>query len=328
MLKIKLREWLYILLLAFLLGFSISGFVASLHGSSPVPFVLLGLITSLYIFVLSFITTEINNRWLIKKIPEALRTPFSLMLALLSGFVGALGGYFTNHILRIVELYLPLEKALGLSFFLGLMTASLGYLLYKLVSMQRREEENKRLLLEEHIRNLESQISPHFMFNTLNALAELVHQDTRKAEEAILALAGLLRKSLYFEPLITLEEELNLLRDYWKVISLRFTGRIDLEIEVEKELLELKVPKFSLQVLVENALKHGLKLREGRVVVKAYNAEGRKVIEVRDNGVGFEHIREGTGLSNLRRRLELCDGKLAYLSSEGLTTFRMEFYKE
>ncbi len=325
MLRVRLREWLYILLLAFLLGFSIAGFVASLHGQRLTPVVLLGLITSLYIFFLSFMTTEVNNRWLIRHIPSFLRTPFSLLLALLSGFLGALGGYFTNEALGIVDLHLPMSKALSLSVFLGLMTASLGYLLYKLVSLQRREEESKRLLLEEHIRNLESQISPHFMFNTLNALAELVYQDPRKAEEAILALASLLRRSLYFEPLITLGEDLNLLKDYWKVISLRFTGRIDLEVHVDERLLDLKVPKFSLQVLVENALKHGLKLRHGKVEVRAYRREGKAVVEVVDNGVGFEELKEGTGISNLRKRLELCGGRLSYSSSEGLTVFRMEF---
>ncbi len=283
MLRIRLREWLYILLLAFLLGFSISGFVASLHGQNLMPMAFLGLLTSSYIFILSLITTEINNRWIVKKLPEFLRTPFSLLLALLSGFFGAIGGYLTNEALRIVDLHLPMSKALSLSFFLGIMTASLGYLLYKLVSLQRREEESKRLLLEEHIRNLESQISPHFMFNTLNALAELVYQDPRKAEEAILALASLLRKSLYFEPLITLQEEINLLKDYWKVISLRFVGKIELEIELDESLLSLKVPKFSLQVLVENALKHGLKLRRGKVQIRAYRKGGKAIIEVIDN---------------------------------------------
>ena len=324
MLRIRLREWLYILLLAFLLGFSISGFVASLHGQNLMPMAFLGLLTSSYIFILSLITTEINNRWIVKKLPEFLRTPFSLLLALLSGFFGAIGGYLTNETFRIVDLHLPMSKALSLSFFLGIMTASLGYLLYKLVSLQRREEESKRLLLEEHIRNLESQISPHFMFNTLNALAELVYQDPRKAEEAILALASLLRKSLYFEPLITLQEEINLLKDYWKVISLRFVGKIELEIELDESLLSLKVPKFSLQVLVENALKHGLQLRRGKVQIRAYRKGGKAIIEVIDNGVGFEEIKEGTGLSNLRKRLELCNGKLSYKSSESLTVFRIE----
>jgi sensor histidine kinase YesM len=328
MLRIRLREWLYILLLASLLGFSISGFVASLHGQRLMPVMFLGLITSLYIFVLSFITTEINNRWLVRMLPDFLRTPFSLFLALVSGFLGAMGGYLTNEALGIVDLHLPMGKALSLSVFLGLMTASLGYLLYKLVSLQRREEESKRLLLEEHIRNLESQISPHFMFNTLNALAELVHQDPGKAEEAILALARLLRRSLHFEPLISLEDELNLLRDYWKVISLRFVGKIDLVVKVDEGLLSLKVPKFSLQVLVENALKHGLKLRHGRVEVRAYTEGNRKIVEVVDNGVGFEHIREGTGLSNLRKRLELCGGRLSYRRDKEVSVFRMEFSEE
>ncbi len=327
MLRIRPREWLYILLLALLLGFSISGFVASLHGQKLIPVVFLGLITAFYIFFLSFITTEINNRWLINKIPKPFRTFFSLFLALLSGFIGAIGGYFTNKALGIVELHISMDKTFSLSFFLGLMTASLGYLLYKLVSLQRREEESKRLLLEEHIRNLENQIGPHFMFNTLNALTELVYQSPQKAEDAILALANLLRKSLYFEPLITLGEELDILKDYWKIISLRFTGRIELETQVDESLLNLKVPKFSLQVLVENALKHGLKLRHGKVEVRAYRKGNKAIVEVVDNGVGFKQIREGTGLSNLRKRLELCGGKLSYQSSKGLTAFRMEFDK-
>lgn len=325
MLKIRLREWLYILLLALLLGFSISGFVASLHDRELVPFVSLGLLTAIYIFILSLITTEINNRWIIKFLPEILKTPVSLLLAYLSGFAGALGGYFTNKFIGLAPIELPLSKATSLSAFLGLMTSSLGYLLYKLLLLQRKEEESRRLLLEEQIRNLESQISPHFMFNTLNAIAELIWQDQEKAESSLLSLAKLLRKSLYLEPYITLEEEIDLLKDYWNVISLRFKGQIDLDIEVEDEVLSQKVPKFSLQVLVENALKHGLKLKDGRIKIKAYRKGGRVIVDVEDNGSGFEAIREGVGLKNLRERLRLCGGRLSYWSEEGSTTFRLEF---
>lgn len=154
------------------------------------------------------------------------------------------------------------------------MTASLGYLLYKLVSLQRREEESRRLLLEEHIRNLERQISPHFIFNTLNAVAELVWQDQERAEKAILSLARLLRKSLYLEPFISLEEELELLKDYWNLMSLRFKGDINIDTKIEEEVLKTKVPKFSLQILVENALKHGFQLDRGRIEIRGYKREG------------------------------------------------------
>ncbi|MCS7262420.1 MAG: histidine kinase [Aquificaceae bacterium] len=325
MLKVRLREWLYILLLALLLGFSISGFVASLHGEAIGPVVALGVLTSCYIFALSLITTEIYNRWLIAWVPSPLRTPFSLLFAFLSGFVGALGGYLSNELLGITSIKLSFKKALSLSFFLGVMTSSLGYLLYKLLSLQRKEEESRGLLLEEHIRSLEAQIAPHFMFNTLNAVAELVWQDPARAERAILSLARLLRKSLHLEPYITLEEELELLKDYWSLMSLRFVGSISLEIQTDPKMLNLRVPKFSLQVLVENAVKHGLKLRHGYVKVRAYRRDSEQVVEVEDNGVGFETLKEGVGLRNLRKRLALCGGRLDYRSEDGTTCFRMLF---
>ncbi|MDW8032669.1 MAG: histidine kinase [Aquificaceae bacterium] len=326
--KVRPKEWFYILSLALLLGFSISGFVASLQDMQVQPVVLLGVVTSFYIFTLSLITTEFNNRWLIGFLPAPLRTPFSMLLAFLSGFCGALLGYVSNEVFHITSIHLPMEKVYSLSFFIGVMTSSLGYLLYKLLWLRRREEESRRLLLEEHLRNLEGQIAPHFMFNTLNAVAELIRQDRERAERAVLSLAKLLRKSLHLEPYITLGEELELLEDYWGLMSLRFKGSIELELDIEEGLLNLRVPKFSLQVLVENALKHGLELKEGRVRVRARKEGSRKVIYVEDNGVGFKELKEGMGLTNLRNRLTLCGGKLTYVSEGGITRFSMVFNGE
>ncbi|MEN3028686.1 MAG: histidine kinase [Aquificaceae bacterium] len=328
MLRVRPREWFYILSLALLLGFSISGFVASLQDEQVQPLVLLGLITSFYIFTLSLITTELNNRWFIAFLPTPLKTPFSLLLAFLSGFCGALLGYVSNQVFQITSIQLPKEKVYSLSFFIGVMTSSLGYLLYKLLWLQRKEEENRRLLLEEHLRNLEGQIAPHFMFNTLNAVAELIRQDRERAERAVLSLAKLLRKSLQLEPYINLREELELLEDYWSLMSLRFRGSIELELDIEEGLLDLRVPKFSLQVLVENALKHGLGLKEGYVRVRARREGSRRVIDVEDNGSGFRELKEGMGLTNLRDRLALCGGKLSHRSEGGITKFSMVFNGE
>lgn len=324
MLRVRLKEWGYILLLASVLGFSISGFSASLIGEGLVNFLLLGVLTALYIFLLSFITTEINNRWLLRRLPSSLSVPFGLFSAFLSGLLGGFLGYLTNREFNIVPLTLSLQKAVELSFFLGIMTSSLGYLLYKLVLSQRKEEESRRLLLEEHLRNLEAQISPHFLFNTLNAIAELVHTDPQKAESSIIAFSKLLRKSLYMEPFISLEDELELLKEYWEVISLRFIAPIDLKIEVEEN-MELSVPKFSLQVLVENALKHGLKFRGGSVRIRAYKEGKQKVVQVEDSGGTLSSFQEGVGIRNLRKRLSLCNGELQWSLEEGKTVFRMVF---
>ncbi|MCS6876444.1 MAG: histidine kinase [Aquificaceae bacterium] len=323
MLRIRVKEWLYIMLFALILGFCISGFIASLYEEKIQPMLLMGVIVSFYVFVFSFITTELNNRWLIERVPKLLRTPFSLLLAFVSGFSGAMLGYLSDRVFKITSVELSFDKAISLSFFLGIITSSVGYLLYKLITLQRREEESRRLLLEEHIRNLEGQIAPHFMFNTLNAVAELVWQDAEKAEKSILSLARLLRRSLHLEPLITLEEEINLLKDYWSLMSLRFTGPIELQLDVDEKLLGITVPKFSLQILVENALKHGLKLKQGRVKVRAYSTDSKNILEVEDNGCGFNELKEGVGLSNLRYRLSLCGGKLTYSSQNGSTVFRI-----
>ncbi|MDW8096353.1 MAG: histidine kinase [Aquificaceae bacterium] len=323
MLRIRVKEWLYIMLFALILGFCISGFIASLYEEKIQPMLLMGVIVSFYVFVFSFITTELNNRLLIERVPKLLRTPFSLLLAFVSGFSGAMLGYLSDRVFKITSVELSFDKAISLSFFLGIITSSVGYLLYKLITLQRREEESRRLLLEEHIRNLEGQIAPHFMFNTLNAVAELVWQDAEKAEKSILSLARLLRRSLYLEPLITLEEEINLLKDYWSLMSLRFTGPIELQLDVDEKLLGITVPKFSLQILVENALKHGLKLKQGKVKVRAYSVDSKNILEVEDNGCGFKELKEGVGLSNLRYRLSLCGGKLTYSSQNGSTVFRI-----
>lgn len=321
MLRVGLRGWLYILLLAITLGFSFAGFVSILLDAPFFNFSLLGVLTAFYIFLFSLATTELNNRWLILRIPQALRTPFSLLLAFLSGYMGSLLGYWTNFHLKLVELELSYWKVHLLALLLSVITSSIGYLLYKLILFQKREEESKRLLLEENLRNLEHQISPHFVFNTLNAIVELIHSEPNKAEEALLRFSSLLRKSLYLEPFVSLQEELELLEDYWKVLSLRFWDRIELEISVEEELLDIKVPKFALQVLVENAVKHGLKFKRGKVRIRARREGDYALVEVSDNGVGFQSLREGIGLKNLRRRLEILQGSLSYRSSEEGTTF-------
>ncbi|MEN3034361.1 MAG: histidine kinase [Aquificaceae bacterium] len=325
MVKVRPREWFYILLLALVLGLSIAGFSASLFDENLTSLMGIGALTAFYIFLLSLVVTELVNAVLLPKLPVKLHTPLSFMFAFLAGFTGSLLGYLTKTTLKMPEMHVSYQKAVELSVFPGLITASLGYLIYKLILFQRQQEQSEKLLLEEHLRNLESQISPHFLFNTLNAVAELIHSDPQKAENALMSFSRLLRKGLYLEPFISLREELSLLDDYWQVISLRFHSHIELSINIKPELFELKLPKFSLQILVENALKHGLNMRAGRIEISGKRQNSKAIICVIDSGKGFESLTPGVGLTNLIKRLETMSAKLEYSSMPGNTRFCIIF---
>ncbi|MCS7083581.1 MAG: histidine kinase [Aquificaceae bacterium] len=321
MVRVRPREWFYILLLALVLGLSIAGFSASLFDENLMSLMGIGALTAIYIFLLSLILTELINAFLLPRLPTKLHTPLSFIFAFLAGFTGSLLGYFTKTALKMSQMHVSYTKAIELSIFLGLITASLGYLIYKLILSQRQQEQSEKLLLEAHLRNLENQISPHFLFNTLNAITELIHSDPNKAEDALMSFSRLLRKGLYLEPFITLREELSLINDYWQVISLRFHSKIELIVSAQPELLELKLPKFSLQILVENALKHGLNMRSGKVEILAKRQNGNATVCVIDNGKGFESLNPGIGLTNLIKRLETIGAKLEYSSNPGTTRF-------
>ena len=154
---------------------------------------------------------------------------------------------------------------------------------------------------------LQGQLRPHFLFNTLNMIAEQVHTDPKGAD-AMLTRLGVLLRSSFVETdreQVPLRRELELLESYVEIMKGRF-NRVSFELDVEPATLDVLVPRFMLQPLVENAIKHGVEPREegGRVVVRARREGGALRIEVRDNGDGLVGaIREGTGVRNTRERL-------------------------
>jgi signal transduction histidine kinase len=155
---------------------------------------------------------------------------------------------------------------------------------------------------------LQGQLRPHFLFNTLNMSAEQVHTDPAGAD-AMLTRLGVLLRSSFTETdreRVPLRRELELLESYVEIMRARFRGRLIFELDIDPSTLDALVPRFMLQPLVENAIKHGVEPREegGRVIVTARRDGDSLDLEVRDNGDGLVGaIREGTGVRNTRERL-------------------------
>lgn len=185
----------------------------------------------------------------------------------------------------------------------------------------RRQTRMQQQLVAAELRRLRTQLNPHFLFNTLNAIAELGYRDPEAADHTITQLSGLLRKSLddSHQREISLRDELDFLQSYLSIQQTLLRGRLNTELGIARDTLNARVPGMILQPLVENALTHGIG-RAGSVdlMVRTLRAGDMLVIEVQDNGwglgvAGTHPDREGIGISNTRARLRYLYGGRASL---------------
>jgi signal transduction histidine kinase len=210
--------------------------------------------------------------------------------------------------------------------FLLMAAAALGLL----VVYMQRERDNAVLsatlqaeLASARLQTLRLQLNPHFLFNALNSIASLVPSDAAKADTAIAALSSFLRASLtdLRGEETTLENELRLVDAYLEIEVLRFEW-LTVDLDVPDALRSACVPAFVLQLLVENAIRHGLAPRgtSGRVIIAARLNHERLELCVSDDGVGFAprsgDSSLGIGLQNVRARLAQLHGSAATLSIE------------
>lgn len=145
---------------------------------------------------------------------------------------------------------------------------------------------------EAEIEALKTQIEPHYLYNTLDVIRmTAITKDDKETAEMIDGLSGQLKYLIGgARDMVTLQAELDSVRNYFKIIKIRYENRFSLEVEVPEELLELKVPQLILQPVVENAVKHGLKPKEegeGVVAIQGMKSEDRLEITVMDNGIGM-----------------------------------------
>jgi two-component system, LytTR family, sensor kinase len=179
------------------------------------------------------------------------------------------------------------------------------------------EEEARALHFEAALASarlgaLESQLRPHFLFNTLNAVLPLIEKDPRLAMSTIVQLGDILRTALDADsaPLVPLSEEIDFCRRYLEIEKTRFRDRLAVTFDVEPGVLPSLVPNLILQPVVENAIKHGISRNpgSGKIRISARRRSGRVVLEVVNsaapNADELQTPSAGLGLSNVRQRLE------------------------
>ena len=219
-----------------------------------------------------------------------------------------------------------LEFILPYVFFSGGLAIGRGLLLYlnrfseslvkeKDVELSRLQEAKA----EAEVKVLQSQINPHFLYNALNSIASLAHTDADKTEKMALSLSDLFRHSINRkgEKVNTLGDELSLVRNYLEIEQIRFGDRLSFNIDVEPDLLNVEIPMFILQPLVENAIKHGISKIEGQgqIILKVSKKDNGILISVQDNGPDFpQGLVSGHGLQTVYDLLRFSYGDKAEMS--------------
>ena len=241
----------------------------------------------LIVILLIFIFLTSTNIWMALLIPPEHRTAtitYTFLVSLLfSGIVSA--AYLNISYATLAERRLRFERELEIS---------------------RLSEQKTKAELEA----LQAKVNPHFLYNTLNSIAELSLHQGAKARQMTIALAELFRYSLNKknETLIAVEEEVEMVENYLMIEKIRFEDKLLVSIEVDEAARRIRIPKFILQPLVENAVKHGLKELDRKGVIKMVIRSDNGKLEVRifDNGSPFpEDIQIGYGLKSVMDKLTL-----------------------
>lgn len=186
--------------------------------------------------------------------------------------------------------------------------------LVELVERLRREEL-ERLAQESELNALQAQINPHFLFNALNTLYGTIGRDSPEARRLVLNLADMFRYRLQnSQKYVSLAEEIEIVRAYLEIETLRLGDRLVTEIEVDERLKATPIPILTIQPLIENSVKHGAS-STGKIFVRltiAASDEGTRV-SVEDEGPGFQAYHQsggnGVALKNINKRLNLCYGR-------------------
>ncbi len=224
---------------------------------------------------------------------------------------------------------------------IGSLTRSFRLMTGEIQNLMRQSEQEQRAKRKYELKVLQSQISPHFLYNTLDSIIWMAEWGKNKEVVTMTSsLAKLLRRTISNEQeLVTIWEEIDCTEAYLTIQKMRYKGKLEYSIVVEPEIEEEKIVKLLLQPLVENAIYHGIKYKtgKGRIEIRGFRREGLIQLEVEDDGSGMDagtlehifekHVRDtrsnGVGVSNVNERIHLFYGAeygLRYESEPGKGT--------
>jgi two-component system LytT family sensor kinase len=302
-------------------------YVYNLHSPQPQPW---GLLLAKLIFgtyswaALTPLILVVSRRWQVERrnLPRRLLIHFGLGLLFAAAqtlvYHGGLALLPTD--LRAEAFHEVPRLAGPWSFvFNGILAYASILAVHQAILYFRKYQEREFRLQQAQLQILRMQLHPHFLFNTLNTVAQLIHEDQAAAEKMVISLSDMLRISLYQmnEQEVTLRQELGFVGKYLEIMEARFEGRLSVRLDIDPRALEAYVPTMLLQPLVENSIRHGFDPRRGggRVEISARRDDRTLRLSVADNGCGIErgagpHAPDAghIGLANTRARLDYLYG--------------------
>jgi two-component system LytT family sensor kinase len=264
---------------------------------------------------------EGGSRWTTALVHLGAALVFSFAWVVLRTLVGVVDSSVAGESATFAEIFGPLlVKTFPFSLLIYGVIVTVSHALDYYRKYHERTVQTLELekhLTEARLQALLHQLKPHFLFNTLNGIASLMHSDVEAADRMLVRLSELLRITMSHTgaPETTLREEVAFLERYLEIERIRFRNRLEVVITIDDAALEAQVPSLILQPIVENAVRHGIEpqSRLGRIELRARREGGMLVAEVLDNGGGIPEggpTREGIGLANTRARLlELYGGR-------------------
>ncbi|MCX8574696.1 MULTISPECIES: sensor histidine kinase [unclassified Gilliamella] len=178
-----------------------------------------------------------------------------------------------------------------------------------------QNEHYKQLLSKTEIKLLHAQVNPHFLFNALNTLVAVIRRDKVQASELVQNLSTFFRKNLKrTDEIVTLKDEIEHVNSYLQIEKMRFMDQLTLDIHIPADLENARLPAFSLQPIVENAIKHGTSqlIGEGKVSINAYTKDLTLYLEVIDNAGNYRENKKdmkGLGLNLVDKRIHIRYGE-------------------
>jgi two-component system, LytTR family, sensor kinase len=309
-LNISPKDWISIVIIGVLFGFFQSLIFyflnQNLQNLSTITF---SISTAFFITSFAVVLISFSNRFVLPKIDKKFWYVFSLFFSFLSGFFGFSLAYFIFYNSNIEVIVLINNFWLNIAIVVGFLTLLIALILHQFVSLKNKNNQIEREILESKLKSLENELNPHFLFNALNSVSQLIYIDKQKAENAVIQLSKFLRNAINKESLITLENEIFMVQTYVNIENIRFDNKIVLHIDDFKDLKFVNIPKFSIQLLVENGIKHGYIGKELNIFIKF----DKNCIKVLNDGKKSTNIKFRTGLSNLQNRLRLLNvGELEF----------------